>query len=371
MPLKITTTTTTKKKTATEIMQAACAESGSAVAKKRTPCCESRKSNSNEMSSYCIASRRRKLKLDSNNSTGLGDIDLPQTEAAAAAAAAAVKLVARLQKPQEEARPHLAASMSFSKNTNPIQSEASKERRGQIFRSSSSRGHSWSAADQTYDHQHKQQRRVLHSQHHQHYCWLVVSLLFILGQLLPTTNLVLPAADAQQYRPDWPNKLVQQEIFLLNLEDGYFGCQVNESQDFLQLFELSRLCDGQAQCYGGTDEIVTQLKCNQRDQCGSASGAPAPSSSTQLVNKHEQQPIQCLNGVCLDGLCYCNDGWGGKSCDVPDENECKFRPCDVFAHCTNTMGSYYCSCFPGKLLVSVRERRCRPANNCKLEPWPS
>ena len=30
-----------------------------------------------------------------------------------------------------------------------------------------------------------------------------------------------------------------------------------------------------------------------------------------------------------------------------DENECKYRPCDVFAHCTNTMGSYYCSCFPG------------------------
>lgn len=30
-----------------------------------------------------------------------------------------------------------------------------------------------------------------------------------------------------------------------------------------------------------------------------------------------------------------------------DENECKYRPCDVFAHCTNTMGSFYCSCFPG------------------------
>lgn len=32
---------------------------------------------------------------------------------------------------------------------------------------------------------------------------------------------------------------------------------------------------------------------------------------------------------------------------LPDENECKYRPCDVFAHCTNTMGSFYCSCFPG------------------------
>lgn len=32
---------------------------------------------------------------------------------------------------------------------------------------------------------------------------------------------------------------------------------------------------------------------------------------------------------------------------LADENECKYRPCDVFAHCTNTMGSFYCSCFPG------------------------
>lgn len=140
-----------------------------------------------------------------------------------------------------------------------------------------------------------------------------------------------------QYRPEWLNKSLQQEIFLLNLEDGYFGCQVNESTDFLQLFELSRLCDGQSQCFQGTDEMALELKCHNRERC-----------ATHLNSRGQQEPFQCVNGVCLDGLCYCNDGWGGKSCDVPDENECKFRPCDVFAHCTNTMGSYYCSCFPGK-----------------------
>lgn len=32
---------------------------------------------------------------------------------------------------------------------------------------------------------------------------------------------------------------------------------------------------------------------------------------------------------------------------VSDENECKYRPCDIFAHCTNTLGSFQCSCFPG------------------------
>lgn len=33
--------------------------------------------------------------------------------------------------------------------------------------------------------------------------------------------------------------------------------------------------------------------------------------------------------------------------NVSDENECKYRPCDVFAHCTNTLGSFSCTCFPG------------------------
>jgi hypothetical protein len=153
----------------------------------------------------------------------------------------------------------------------------------------------------------------------------------------------LATVAGQQYRPEWPQKVIEQEIFLLNLEDGYFGCQVNASQDFLQLFELSRLCDGQTQCYLGSDELESQLKCRDRERCES----PSPPSGNGSSGASEEH-VRCVNGVCLDGLCYCNDGFGGRSCDIPDENECKFRPCDVFAHCTNTMGSYYCSCFPGK-----------------------
>src|SRR5687768_8871383 len=70
----------------------------------------------------------------------------------------------------------------------------------------------------------------------------------------------LPSGAKGQYRPQWPSPLVQQEIFLLNLEDGYFGCQVNESQDVLQLFELSKLCDGVPQCFRGSDELNEKLK---------------------------------------------------------------------------------------------------------------
>lgn len=31
---------------------------------------------------------------------------------------------------------------------------------------------------------------------------------------------------------------------------------------------------------------------------------------------HPKMP-RCINGVCLDNLCYCNDGFGGKGCEMP------------------------------------------------------
>lgn len=55
---------------------------------------------------------------------------------------------------------------------------------------------------------------------------------------------------------------IKREIFFLNLEDGYFGCQVNESTDVLQLFELSKLCDGVPNCFLGSDELRNELKCS-------------------------------------------------------------------------------------------------------------
>lgn len=57
---------------------------------------------------------------------------------------------------------------------------------------------------------------------------------------------------------------LQREIFFLNLEDGYFGCQVNESTDVLQLFEVSRLCDGTPNCFLGSDENFQELKCTSK-----------------------------------------------------------------------------------------------------------
>jgi len=77
--------------------------------------------------------------------------------------------------------------------------------------------------------------------------------------------LPLPLVSAQ-YRPQWVDPMLSREIFVLNLEDGYFGCQVNDSTDFLQLFELSKLCDGTPQCFRASDELSVQLKCTDRSE---------------------------------------------------------------------------------------------------------
>ena len=40
--------------------------------------------------------------------------------------------------------------------------------------------------------------------------------------------------------------------------------QVNASADVLQLFEISKLCDGTPNCFQGSDESNAQLKCTSK-----------------------------------------------------------------------------------------------------------
>jgi hypothetical protein len=55
------------------------------------------------------------------------------------------------------------------------------------------------------------------------------------------------------------------------------------------------------------------------------------------------------HGQCLtDGTCDCDDGWSGRSCDQ-DIDECASQSdaCDPDASCTNTPGSFTCTCAAG------------------------
>ena len=101
------------------------------------------------------------------------------------------------------------------------------------------------------------------------------------------------------------SKFSRKEIFFVNLEEGFFGCQVNETTEVLQIFKVEKLCDGKSDCYLGSDENQKELKC---------------SNNCLYTTGH-----RCINGACLDSQCHCNDGWGGKGCSMPDDNECKYR----------------------------------------------
>lgn len=78
---------------------------------------------------------------------------------------------------------------------------------------------------------------------------------------LPLLTGVLLIHAVTPYQSDFSKGRFGGEVFFLNLEDGYFGCQVNESTDYLQLYDLSKLCDGTQDCYLGSDEKNKELKC--------------------------------------------------------------------------------------------------------------
>ena len=62
----------------------------------------------------------------------------------------------------------------------------------------------------------------------------------------------------------FPTKFSKKEVFFVNLEEGYFGCQVNETLEVLQIFKIEKLCDGTSDCYLGSDENQKELKCSSK-----------------------------------------------------------------------------------------------------------
>ncbi len=53
---------------------------------------------------------------------------------------------------------------------------------------------------------------------------------------------------------------------------------------------------------------------------------------------------------------------------MPDENECKYRPCDVFGYCTNTLGGFFCSCNEG---YEGDGFHCKDIDECRIPEYSS
>ncbi|MCJ8737816.1 hypothetical protein PDJAM_G00028430 [Pangasius djambal] len=74
------------------------------------------------------------------------------------------------------------------------------------------------------------------------------------------------------------------------------------------------------------------------------------------------------NATCISGHCLCKLGFSGdgiKQCIDDDECANVTHICGDNANCTNTVGSYYCTCMPGYVSTGSQQFRTNDGTYCK------
>ena len=94
---------------------------------------------------------------------------------------------------------------------------------------------------------------------------ILLSLTSVQAGPLPSPQLIVKSqsnlfSNQPGRQVDLSEVLPTEELFWLNLEEGYFACQLNESEKFLKIFKISRLCDYKEDCYQGSDELYDELR---------------------------------------------------------------------------------------------------------------
>ena len=94
---------------------------------------------------------------------------------------------------------------------------------------------------------------------------ILLSLTSVQAGPLPSPQLIVKSqsnlfSNQPGRQVDLSQVLPTEELFWLNLEEGYFACQLNESEKFLKIFKISRLCDYKEDCYQGSDELYDELR---------------------------------------------------------------------------------------------------------------
>ena len=91
------------------------------------------------------------------------------------------------------------------------------------------------------------------------------------------------------------------EVFFVNLEEGFFGCQVNETADVLQIFKIKKMCDGVSDCFRGSDENSKDLKCSSKWNIN---------DKENISTKYHIETLVSHDVLCIGSWCVaCNNHW--------------------------------------------------------------
>lgn len=113
--------------------------------------------------------------------------------------------------------------------------------------------------------------------------------------------------------------------------------------DINECVALDRPCGSNAVC----ENAVPGYNCIC-PQGYSAKPNPQVACEQVDVNILCKSNYDCTNNAeCVEGQCFCQNGFIAQGASCADIDECQAQPCGQFAVCTNSPGGFHCECESG------------------------